>query len=148
MSYKSQHARLLALMAQAFAIHSGSKSCAAVYNDTITHQRNGDTTQIPYNHANTAGLEAYVTQISLDGAEDARRCCGGHDYSLLSCLPTIFSAVLPLITLEGKTYVLYQQIAGFLIKRVMDIHASKHISFEMALLIEGHLRSTTSPCSA
>lgn len=31
MSYKSQHMRLLALMAQAFAIHFASKSCAVVY---------------------------------------------------------------------------------------------------------------------
>lgn len=147
-SYKSQHARLLALMAQAFAIHFASKSCAAVYEDTVTRQSRGDMTQIPFNHATTAGLKAYATQSAADGAEDARRCCGGHGYSLLSGLPTIVAALLPMVTLEGENYVMYQQTARFLLKRAVDIRAGRPVFFEMAYLSEGHTCPSMSLCSA
>lgn len=148
MSYKSQHARLLARMAQAFAIHFVSKSCAAVYEDTMARQSGGDTTQIAYNHATIAGLKAYATEMALDGAEDARRCCGGHGYSLLSGLPTIVSGLLPLVTLEGENYVMYQQAARFLIKRAADIRAGKPVNFKIAYLTEGHSHPSASPYSA
>lgn len=148
MSYKSQHARLLALMAQAFAIHFASKSCAAVHEDTMARQSNGDMTQISYNHATTAGLKAYATQMALDGAEDARRCCGGQGYSLLSGLPSIVSALLPMVTLEGENYVMYQQTARFLIKGAAEIRAGKPVNSKIAYLAEGHSRPSISPCSA
>lgn len=148
MSYKSQHARLLALMAQAFAIHFASKCCTAVYEDTVARQGRGDATQIPYNHAITAGLKAYATQIATDGAEDARRCCGGHGYSMLSGLPSIVSALLPMVTLEGENYVMYQQTARFLLKRAIDIRSGKPVNPELAYLSEGYSQPSPDPCPA
>jgi acyl-CoA oxidase len=148
MSYKSQHARLLALMSQAFAIHFASKSCAVVYEDTVARQSRGDATQLPYNHATTAGLKAYATQIAADGAEDARRCCGGHGYSMLSGLPSIASALLPMVTLEGENYVMYQQTARFLLKRAIDIRSGKPVNPELAYLVEGHSHPSPTPCLA
>ncbi len=148
MTYKSQHARLLALMAQAFAIHFASKSCAIVYEATIARQSRGDASLLPYNHATTAGLKAYATQIAADGAEDARRCCGGHGYSSLSGLPSIVSALLPMVTLEGENYVMYQQTARFLLKRAVDIRAGKAVDSEVAYLAEGYFRQSRNPCAA
>ena len=148
MSYKSQHARLLARMAQAFAIHFASKSCAAIFEDTMALQSGGDMTQVPFNHATIAGLKAYATDMALDGAEDARRCCGGHGYSLMSGLPSIVSALLPMVTLEGENYVMYQQTARFLIKRAADIRAGKPVNLKIAYLTKGHSTPSTSACSA
>lgn len=148
MSYKSQHARLLARMAQAFAIHFASKSCAAVFEDTMALQHGGDMTQIPFNHATIAGLKAYATEMALDGAEDARRCCGGHGYSLMSGLPSIVTALLPMVTLEGENYVMYQQTARFLVKRAADIRVGKPVNLKIAYLSDGHSCRSISPCSA
>ena len=148
MSYKSQHARLLALMAQAFALHFASKSCAIVYLDAVARQSRGDATMLAYNHATTAGLKAYATQTAADGAEDARRCCGGHGYSMLSGLPSIVAALFPMVTLEGENYVMYQQTARFLFKRAVEVRAGKPVSSEMAYLAEGYSRPSPRSCSA
>lgn len=86
--------------------------------------------------------------MALDGAEDARRCCGGHGYSLLSGLPSIVSALLPMVTLEGENYVMYQQTARFLIKRAADIRLGRPVDLKIAYLTEGHSRPSTNPCSA
>lgn len=103
---------------------------------------------LAYNHAITAGFKAYATEIAADGAEEARRCCGGHGYSALSGLPLIVSSLIPMVTLEGENFVMYQQTARFLLKRAVEIRAGKSISSEMAYLAEGHLRPLPSPCPA
>ncbi|KAG6805398.1 hypothetical protein H0H93_004867, partial [Arthromyces matolae] len=89
MSFKSQHYRLLTSMARAFAILFASKSCDVIYKDMVLRQSQGDYSTLQYGHITTASLKAWATHAAAEGAEDARRCCGGHGYSALSGLPDI-----------------------------------------------------------
>ncbi|KAG6868536.1 hypothetical protein C0993_001424 [Termitomyces sp. T159_Od127] len=124
-SFKSQHYRLLISMARAFAILFASKSCRTVYQDMITRQSKGDHSALPYGHITTAALKAWATQNAADGAEDARKCCGGHGYSLLSGLPSLSADVASMTTLDGENYVMYQQTARYLVKCVSAISDGK-----------------------
>ena len=117
MSFKSQHARLLGLNAQAYAILFASKACTKVHEDNEA---------IAYIHAITSSLKAYATQTAAEGAEDARKCCGGQGYAVLSGLPDILALVTPQCTWEGDNMVLYQQTARYLMNTVDMIKNGKH----------------------
>lgn len=67
-------------------------------------------------HALLAGVKAYSTQVAADGAEDARKCCGGHGYLSMSGFGHLVPTVTAIATLEGENYVMYQQMARFLVK--------------------------------
>ena len=57
-----------------------------------------------------AVAQALGTTLTSDGAEACRRCCGGHGYSLLSGLPTLFTSYVQNATWEGDNNVLYLQV--------------------------------------
>ena len=121
MAYKSQHYRLLSLMAQAYALFFSATECTTIYNTLTANLIADDHSFLPFVHATTAALKAYSTQTAFDGAEDARKCCGGHGYSVLSGFPSIVGDLAPMPTLEGENYVMYQQSARYLMKAVTNI---------------------------
>lgn len=136
MTFKSQHARLLGMTAQAYAILFASKACKGVYEALVSQQRNGKPGQLPYCHALTSGLKAYTTQIAADGAEDARKCCGGHGYSALSGLPDLVAIVTPHCTWEGDNTVLLQQTARYLVKVAAAVKSGKPVDAQMTYLAD------------
>lgn len=121
MAYKSQHYRLLSLMAQAYALVFSAKECTVTYTAFTTQQALDDLCSLPSVHATIAALKAYSTQVALDGAEEARKCCGGYGFSLLSGFPAIIGDLAPMPTLEGENYVMYQQTARYLMKAATNI---------------------------
>ncbi|KAF7968804.1 hypothetical protein HWV62_29276 [Athelia sp. TMB] len=137
MSYQSQRYRLLTSMARAFAILFASQACDAMYKDLAARQAQGDHSTLPYGHITTAALKAFATQTAADGAEDARKCCGGHGFSVLSGLPEIVSTVTPCATLEGENYVMYQQTARYLIKAAASVRARHPVDEPMRYLQMG-----------
>ncbi|KAF2193926.1 acyl-CoA dehydrogenase/oxidase C-terminal [Zopfia rhizophila CBS 207.26] len=56
-----------------------------------------------------AGLKEWSTQTAAEGAEDARKCCGGQGYLNVSGMPEIMAVVTATATLEGEDYVMWQQ---------------------------------------
>ena len=57
------------------------------------------------------GVQALSTWITCDGIEACRRGCGGHGYSLLSGLPTLYASYVQNATWEGDNNVLCLQVA-------------------------------------
>lgn len=55
-------------------------------------------------------LQAVGTWIACDGVETCRRACGGHGYSQLSGLPSLFSSYVQNVTWEGDNNVLCLQV--------------------------------------
>ena len=133
-NYQSQKYRLLTAMAQAYALLFASQACTRAYTTLQEDQRQGSHGSLPRLHALTAGLKAYNTQVALDGAEDARKCCGGFGYSDMSGLPAILSTVVPLPTLEGENYVMYQQTARHLMKGALAVKKNKPLGEDVAYL--------------
>jgi acyl-CoA oxidase len=62
------------------------------------------------------GLKACASQTAADGAEDARKSCGGHGYIVISGLAQIISSVAATCTFEGENWVMWQQLASYLMK--------------------------------
>lgn len=132
--YKSQHYRLLTIMSQAYALLFASQVCTKAYRALLGEQLNGEHKVLPQIHALTAALKAYNTQTCLDGVEDARKCCGGFGYSDMSGFTTILSTVLPLPTLEGENYVMYQQTARYLVKGIAAFQSNNEVDDQLAYL--------------
>lgn len=65
------------------------------------------------------GLQALGTTLTSDGMEACRRCCGGHGYSMLSGLPTLFASYVQNATWEGDNNVLYLQVQSCMLHRCL-----------------------------
>jgi acyl-CoA oxidase len=64
----------------------------------------------------TCGLKAWSTQTAADGAEEARKMCGGHGYLAMSGIPGIVTSVTATCTFEGENFVMWGQVAKYLLK--------------------------------
>jgi acyl-CoA oxidase len=118
MSYKHQNYRLLSNLAKVYAMFFASQHCDDTHRIHQQKVAKDDHSGLPYAHMLASGLKAWATQTAADGAEDARRCCGGHGYLMISGLPEIFSSLTAMTTLEGDNYVMWQQVAKYLIKNI------------------------------
>lgn len=98
-------------MAQAYALFFAAKECTTINNNLISKQALDDLSSLPLMHAVTAALKVYSTQVAFDGAEEARKCCGGYGYSVLTGFSSIVGDLAPIPTLEGENHVMYQQTA-------------------------------------
>ncbi|KAH7397212.1 hypothetical protein BKA66DRAFT_408587 [Pyrenochaeta sp. MPI-SDFR-AT-0127] len=140
--YKHQQFRLLALISKSYAMFFAAQVCEGQYSHLRQMQGQGDHSLLPALHALTAGLKAYVTSEAADGAEDARKLCGGHGYMAISGLPDIIGACAGGTTFEGENYVLWQQVGRYLLKQVDLLRLGKEIDAQVRYL------STDSDCFA
>ncbi|RDL38112.1 Acyl-coenzyme A oxidase [Venustampulla echinocandica] len=116
MSYKLQHYRLLMLISRAYASLFASLASDSAYQELQKQQANGDHSSLSYTHMVMAGLKAWVTANAADAAEDARKMCGGHGYLMISGLPEIVNSLAATCTFEGENYVMWKQVASYLMK--------------------------------
>lgn len=116
LSYKLQHYRLLTIIAQAYANIFASNSLRRTYKELLTQQAQGNHEMLPYVHMLMSGLKAWTTQNAADGAEDARKACGGQGYLIISGLPEIVASVTACCTFEGENVVLWKQVSRYLVK--------------------------------
>lgn len=145
MTYKSQHYRILSLISKAYSILFASKTCDTHYDDLIVRRRRDDHSRLPFLHMLGAGMKAWATQTAADGAEDARKCCGGQGYLMMSGLPEIVAAVTATATFEGENYVMWQQVARYLLKCVASLKDGQEIDQGMAYLAVGYHERFSAP---
>ncbi|KAF8857328.1 acyl-CoA oxidase [Acephala macrosclerotiorum] len=115
-AYKHQHYRLLAMISQSYAILFAWKSAIAEHADLRVRQELGDHSKLPFMHILMCGLKAWGTQTAADGAEEARKMCGGHGYLAMSGLPEIVASITAACTFEGENWVMWGQVARYLMK--------------------------------
>ncbi|KAF2641161.1 acyl-CoA oxidase [Massarina eburnea CBS 473.64] len=145
--YKSQHFRLLTLMAKSYAILFASKHCDVEYEKFRLLQQKDSQSRLSYMHSLSAGVKAWSTEQAADGAEDARKCCGGHGFLMMSGLPEIVASVTAAATFEGENYVLWQQVGRHLLKCVDVAQGGGKLGPEVTYLFDLH-GSSTQPCGA
>lgn len=68
-----------------------------------------------------------ITQHCTAGVEICLRACGGHGYSLLSGLPSLYTKILASCIYEGENTILLLQAARFLIKCFMAASAGQPV---------------------
>ncbi|KAI4909083.1 uncharacterized protein J4E92_010691 [Alternaria infectoria] len=144
--YKHQHFRLLSLIAKTYAMFFGSRVCDEQYNKLREMQSKNDHSLLPAVHALTAGMKAYVTSEAADGAEDARKLCGGHGYMSISGLPDIVGALVGGATFEGENYVLWQQLGRHLLKQLDRLQDGEPIEPHVQYLTD--VEDPNLPCCA
>jgi acyl-CoA oxidase len=125
MTYKSQQYRLLSQLANAHAMNSTAKITYAMQADLDSRLKKQDYSTVAHVHGLMAGAKAWFTNVAAEGAEDAKRCCGGHGYLSMSGLPEIVSTAAACCTLEGDNVVMWQQTARYLMKVMNVIEAGK-----------------------
>ncbi|KAF2875806.1 acyl-CoA dehydrogenase/oxidase C-terminal [Massariosphaeria phaeospora] len=137
-SYRSQHFRLLTLVAKAYATLFASRKCDADHTKLRVQQESGEHSMLPYMHSLSAGMKAWATSDAADGAEDARKCCGGHGFLMISGLPEIVASITAAATFEGENYVLWQQVGRYLLKCVDALKAGQKLHPDMVYLNDGN----------
>ncbi|KAG0089906.1 hypothetical protein BGZ93_006987 [Podila epicladia] len=130
LDYPSVQYRILPLLSHAFAtIFSGywMNDMYAQYNDDISK---GDTSLLKDVHVYSSGLKSYCTKLGADGIEEARRCLGGHGYSLFSGMIDFHRQFLATVTYEGENALLTQQVSRYLLKLYKDVlrNPNMHLS--------------------
>ncbi|KAL3293717.1 acyl-CoA oxidase [Colletotrichum asianum] len=116
MSFRSQHFRLLTLVAKAYGILFASKYTEEVHREFERRSEEGDFSTMTDAHALISGMKAWSSAIASEGTEDARRACGGQGYLVTSGLPELVQTSAMMCTGEGDTHVLFQQLARYLMK--------------------------------
>ncbi|XP_059800208.1 peroxisomal acyl-coenzyme A oxidase 2-like isoform X1 [Hypanus sabinus] len=117
LDHQTQQQKLLPQLAATFAFHFMCLSIEAFGNQVnlqIKTKRN--LSSLPELHALSAGLKALMSEACSTGVEICRRACGGHGYSMLSGLPSLYGWVVASCTYEGENTVMLLQTARFLMK--------------------------------
>ncbi|XP_051483612.1 peroxisomal acyl-coenzyme A oxidase 2 isoform X2 [Apus apus] len=119
LDYQTQQEKLLPQLATAYAFHFINDYLQELFNRAYRdiQRKNFDT--LPELHASSSGFKALVTQHCTSGVEICLRACGGHGYSLLSGLPSLYTKILASCIYEGENTILLLQTARFLIKSFM-----------------------------
>jgi alkylation response protein AidB-like acyl-CoA dehydrogenase len=110
LDYDNTATTLLPLVATSYVLHAAGKAVWGAYEFYESEKRHGRFSTLPELHASASGLKALCTEFAADGIEAARRACGGHGYSVLSGLPTLYASYVQNVTWEGDNNVLLLQV--------------------------------------
>ncbi|PWN49908.1 putative acyl-CoA oxidase [Violaceomyces palustris] len=121
LDYTMVQARILPILAKAYAFHYTSKYMYELYESCMEGINRGDLSLLAETHASSSGLKALCTIEAAEAIETCRRACGGHGFSAASGLPNFYNDYLPNVTWEGDSYMLSQQTSRHLLKQMRDL---------------------------
>jgi acyl-CoA oxidase len=126
LDYPSVQIRILPLLAATYAMHYTGEAMFNLYWDTRADiEQRGDLSRLAELHAASSGLKSACTLITADGTEVCRRALGGHGFSAASGMIPLNTDRLDSPTVEGDSFMLSQQTAAYLIKRMTEAVAGK-----------------------
>ncbi|XP_062978164.1 peroxisomal acyl-coenzyme A oxidase 2 isoform X2 [Elgaria multicarinata webbii] len=134
LDYQTQQQKLLPQLATAYAFHFVCDYLQDVFNKGYAATKKSDFDLLPELHALASGIKVIVTDYCSAGVEVCRRACGGHGYSLLSGLPSLYTRLVASCTYEGENTVLLLQTARFLIKCYGVAHSGHPVPSSVAYL--------------
>ncbi|GLC45233.1 hypothetical protein PLESTB_000722200 [Pleodorina starrii] len=134
LDYQNCAATLLPLIASSYALSFMGEEMMSMYRRFEQDRDRGEFGALPELHALSSGLKALCTWITADGIEECRRTCGGHGYSKLSGLPTLFQNYVQNVTWEGDNNVMCLQTARYLIKALAGVQQGKRAAGSAAYL--------------
>lgn len=126
LDYPTVQIRILPLLAATYALHYTGESMFKLYWDTRADiEQKGDLSRLAELHAASSGLKACCTLLVADGSETCRRALGGHGFGGGSGLIPLVTDHLDKPTVEGDSWMISQQTAAYLIKRMTAAVAGK-----------------------
>ncbi|CAI7624126.1 unnamed protein product [Penicillium manginii] len=118
LDYPTVQIRILPLLATAFALHYTGQSMRATYQSTREAVEQGDFRSLAHMHSMSSGLKSLCTMLAADGVETCRRAMGGHGFGGGSGLIQLNNDYLSKPTVEGDNWMITQQVAAYLIKKM------------------------------
>lgn len=119
LDYPTVQIRILPLLAATYALHYTGEAMFKLYWDTRADiEQKGDLSRLAELHAASSGLKACCTLLVADGSETCRRALGGHGFGGGSGLIPLVTDHLDKPTVEGDSWMISQQTASYLIKRM------------------------------
>lgn len=97
----------------------------ALYQQTRADISKGDFSRLAELHSQSSGLKSLCTDYAANGIETCRRALGGHGFGGGSGLIQLNSDYLSKPTVEGDNWMITQQTASYLIKRMAAAEAQK-----------------------
>jgi acyl-CoA oxidase len=115
-SYQHQKHRLLTLISRCYITVFAHHHASSLFAFLAAQQTRNDHTMLPFLHVLLCGLKAWSTDTAANGAEDARKMCGGHGCMAMSGMPDIVDRLTTMCTFEGENFVMWAQVARYLMK--------------------------------
>lgn len=118
LDYPTVQIRILPLLATSFALHYTGLAMKAIYESARQDVERGDFGSLAHMHSMSSGLKSLCTTLTADGIETCRRALGGHGFGGGSGLIQINNDYLSKPTVEGDNWMITQQVAMYLIKKM------------------------------
>ncbi|CAG8908450.1 unnamed protein product [Penicillium egyptiacum] len=118
LDYPTVQIRILPLLATTFALHYTGLAMQAVYKKARRDIEKGDFRSLAHMHSMSSGLKSLCTILAADGIETCRRAMGGHGFGGGSGLIQVNNDYLSKPTVEGDNWMITQQVAAYVIKRM------------------------------
>ena len=119
LDYPTVQIRVLPLLATTFALHyTGEAMYKLYYGTRKSIETSGDFSKLAEMHATSSGLKSLCTTLAADGIETCRRSMGGHGFGGGSGIIPLNQDYLSKPTVEGDNWMITQQTASYLIKRM------------------------------
>lgn len=125
LDYPTVQIRILPLLATAFALHYTGAAMQTLYENTRAQIDKGDFSKLAVLHAQSSGLKSLCTELAANSIETCRRAMGGHGFGGGSGFIQLNNDYLSKPTVEGDNWMITQQTASYLIKRMSSAVASK-----------------------
>ncbi|KIV81179.1 hypothetical protein PV11_08616 [Exophiala sideris] len=122
LNYPTVQIRILPLLATTFALHyTGEAMYKLYYGTREAIEKKGDMSRLAEMHAASSGLKSLCTTLAADGIETCRRAMGGHGFGGGSGMIPLNNEYLSKPTVEGDNWMITQQTAAYLIKRMTEV---------------------------
>lgn len=128
LDYPNVQIRLLPLLATSFALHYTGEQMGKIYDRTRSNIDKGDLSTLIDLHSLSSGLKSLSSEYAAAGIETCRRAMGGHGYGGGSGLVGLNADYLSKPTVEGDNWMITQQMARYLIKKVKLVSAPKFMN--------------------
>ncbi|KAH7084843.1 hypothetical protein BKA63DRAFT_498319 [Paraphoma chrysanthemicola] len=120
LDYPTVQIRILPLLATTFALHYTGEYMYELYRKSRQTIETGNFGPLAELHSASSGLKSLCTMLAADGIETCRRAMGGHGFGGGSGLVGLNSDYLSKPTVEGDNWMITQQVAAYLIKKMTE----------------------------
>ncbi|XP_009984459.1 PREDICTED: peroxisomal acyl-coenzyme A oxidase 2 [Tauraco erythrolophus] len=127
LDYQTQQEKLLPQLAAAYAFHFIYNYLQELFDKGYREIQTKNFSTLPEVSCSSSGFKAMITQNCTSAVEICLRACGGHGYSSLSGLPSLYTKILGSCIYEGENTILLLQTARFLIKCFMATSAGQPV---------------------
>jgi acyl-CoA oxidase len=128
LDYPTVQIRILPLLATTFALHFSGLAMRQLYERTRNSSasdgdrvsEDADLATLTELHSTSAGLKSLTTELAANGIETCRRAMGGDGYGGGTGVVQLNADYLSKPTVEGDNWMITQQVAQYLIKKVNE----------------------------